>query len=82
MANPAKERLQELAKVVRSSGDSSSHAIKQLLPLLIEMAKDSLVEAEGIELTRLQGEVQALKRLYASFTVEPVSIAKPQAQGE
>jgi hypothetical protein len=80
MANPAKERLRDLAKVVRSSGDASSHAVKELLPLLIEMAKDSLVEAQGIELTRLQGEVQALKRLYASFTVEPVSIAK--AQGE
>lgn len=81
MANPAKERLKELAKTVRQTGDASSAAIKQLLPLLIEMAKDSLVEAEGVELMRLQGEVQALKRLLASFTVEPVSIAKPQ-QGE
>jgi hypothetical protein len=76
-----KERLQELAKTVRQSGDASSVAIKQLLPLLIELAKDSLVEAEGTELMRLQGEVQALKRLLTSFTVEPVSIAKPQ-QGE
>jgi hypothetical protein len=80
VANPTKERLQELAKIVRQSGDASSTAIKQLLPLLIDMAKDSLVEAQGIELTRLQGEVQALKRLYTSFTVEPPSITKPQGE--
>jgi hypothetical protein len=80
VANPTKERLQELAKTVRQSNSEASLAIKALLPLLIDMAKDSLVEAQGIELTRLQGEVQALKRLQASFTVEPVSIAK--AQGE
>ena len=80
MANPTKERLQNLAKTVRQSNSEASIAIKELLPLLIDMAKDSLVEAEGVELTRLQGEVQALKRLYASFTVEPVSIVKPQGE--
>lgn len=78
MANPAKERLQELAKTVRQSNNESSIAIKALLPLLIEMAKDSLVEAEGIELTRLQGEVQALKRLLTSITIEPTPIKRPE----
>jgi hypothetical protein len=78
--NKTKERLQELAKTVRQSNDASSASIKQLLPLLIEMAKDSLVEAEGVELMRLQGEVQALKRLLTSFTVEPVSIAPKQGE--
>jgi hypothetical protein len=74
-----KERLQQLASEIRRSNSEAAIAVKALLPLLIDMAKDSLVEAEGIELTRLQGEVQALRRLLTSVTVEPTPITK---QGE
>lgn len=71
-----KERVQLLASDIRRSQSEGSVAIKELLPLLIAQAKDSLVDAEGVELSRLQGEARALGKLLTLVTVEPPAIKK------
>jgi hypothetical protein len=76
-----KARVQQLASDIRRAGDGSSHAIKELLALQIEQAKDSLIASgEGAETLRLQGEAQALTRLHELLTVTPVSIVKGDKQ--
>jgi hypothetical protein len=71
-----KSRQQALAAEIRRSNDGNALAIKQLLGLLVDDAKDNLVSSVGETTLRLQGEAQALTRLLAMLTVEPPSIAR------
>jgi hypothetical protein len=70
-----KRKLQDLAAEIRRSNDSKSLAIKEVLGLLVEAAKDSLVSSTGPETIRLQGEAQAFTRLLMMVSKEPPSIA-------
>jgi hypothetical protein len=76
--NRTKERRQLLASDIRRSQTEVASALKELLNLLISDVKDSLVAAEGIELTRLQGEARALDKLLTMVTKEPSSIKRPE----
>jgi hypothetical protein len=76
--NRTKERRQLLASDIRRSQTEAALALKELLNLLISDVKDSLVAAEGIELTRLQGEARALDKLLTTVTKEPSSIKRPE----
>lgn len=74
-----KQRQSELSRNVRQSTLPDAAAIKELLGLLVEEAKDSLVTSSGAETIRLQGEAQAFARLLSMLTREPPKIVK---QGE
>jgi hypothetical protein len=76
VAAKTKARTQQLASDIRRSNSEAAIAIKELLPLLIAQAKDSLVDAEGLELTRLQGKVRGLSELLTMVTREPPSITR------
>jgi hypothetical protein len=67
-------RQKELASNIRKSMMPDAGAIKELLGLLVEDAKDSLVDSKELETIRLQGEAQALKKLLSMVTREPPSI--------
>jgi hypothetical protein len=69
-----KPRQSELADIVRRSTLPDASAVKELLGLLIEDAKDSLVTSIAPETNRLQGEAQAFTRLLGMLTREPPSI--------
>lgn len=71
-----KEKRQQLASDIRRSQSDAATALKALLPLMLDEVKDSLVDAEGLELTRLQGEARAIKKLLTMITREPVAIKK------
>lgn len=73
-----KERRAELATSIRRANDNSALAIKELLGLLIASAKDNLVHSSGDDTLRLQGEAQALQRLYESITREPPAIGRKE----
>lgn len=70
-----KARQQELASNIRRSQLPDAAAVKELLGLLIDDVKDSLVTAAPSSFAQLQGEAQAFKRLLAMVTKEPPSIA-------
>lgn len=74
MDRKTKERQNQLASNIRRSHNDASDGIKELLSLQIDEVKDSLVNSIGAQTLKLQGEAQALSRLYKLLTVEPISI--------
>lgn len=76
MTDSKKARQQQLATEVRQGRDRSATAIKELLGLLIEDAKNNLVTSSGDATLRLQGEAQAIMKLHTMLTKEPASIAR------
>jgi hypothetical protein len=73
-----KVRRSELASNIRRSTLPDAASIKELLGLLVDDAKDSLVDSKGDETIRLQGEAQAFTRLLTMVTREPPSIVPKQ----
>lgn len=78
MAKTNKELQNQLGSDIRRSQNEASFAIKKLLGLLIDEAKDNLVNATGAQTLKLQGEAQALTRLHKLLTQEPPSIKRKQ----
>lgn len=63
-----KARVQDLASDLQKSTAFEAVAVKELLFLLIEDATEALVDAQPADFQRLQGEAQALRRLYGMVT--------------
>jgi hypothetical protein len=78
----SKARVAELTKQVRDAAklqDPLGRAVVELVRLLGEEAKDSLVTALGDDMLRTQGSARALKKLHSDLTVTPPNIQEHQA---
>lgn len=73
--NNRKVRITDLAADLQGRDSHEAVSIKELVGLLIEEAKDSLLTQLGEELIRAQGGAQALDRLHKLLT-----IPKPKMQ--
>ena len=73
MTDP-KVRIQQLTSDLQKSTAPEAHSARELISLLIERTKHSLVFAEGDIATRLQGEAQALIRLHTSLTRASITL--------
>lgn len=78
MKSNRKERTQQLANDLQKSSLYEVNAMRDLVDLLFEDAKDLLVSASGDELLRLQGEARALERLYSKLTRPVVGAQQEQ----
>jgi hypothetical protein len=63
-----KARVEQLTIELQKSIAPEAIAVKELLILLFEEAKNKLVSSEGDQTLRLQGEAKALERLYIQLT--------------
>lgn len=74
MRNPSKERLAELSGYVLRSSAVEARMVIEMIGLMVEEARSRLVEAEGHDMYRVQGETRALTRLHKSLTIPPPSM--------
>lgn len=72
-----KARIEEVASNLQKSISQEAMAIKELVGLLFENAKHNLVEAQGEDLLRLQGEAKAYRHLHTQLT-RPSPVSKEQ----
>lgn len=63
-----KVRVQELASDLQKSTAFEAAAVKELLELMIEDAKEALLDAQPGDFHKLQGEAQALRKLLNMVT--------------
>lgn len=63
-----KTRVQELAADLQKSTAFEAIAFKELLVLMIDDAKDALLDAQPSDFHKLQGEAQALRKLHTLVT--------------
>lgn len=78
----AKERATELAQQLRDAAklqDPIAKAAVELVRLMGEAAKESLVSAEGNDMLRMQGEARTLRKLHKELTETPPSMNNPGA---
>lgn len=68
-----KARVQELAGDLAKSPNFEALAIREMLQLLLEDAKDLFVDALPADFNRLQGEVQTLRKLHTLVTRAPAT---------
>lgn len=78
MRTNKKERAAELARELQGSRTHEADAARELVDIMFEDAKNSLVNSNGEDTLRLQGEARAFERLYRQLTVP--SPVKPQEQ--
>lgn len=73
-----KERKSQLASDIRRSNSEAALAIKELVSLHVEEAKDTLVKEINStdNMLRAQGAVHALLRLHIALTKEPAPIKR------
>lgn len=75
-----KERQTELAAQVREAlgrQEPIAQSAVELVKLLVEEAKESLVSATGDDMLRIQGAAQRLQKLYRQLTINPPT-ARPK----
>lgn len=82
MRTDRKREINRLAGELQRSNNPESRTVKELLGLLVEDAKDSLVASQGNETIRLQGEAQAFTRLLGMVTKAPISIQRAQGDNQ
>lgn len=63
-----RRRELELLKTVNNSTALEADAIKQLLKMRLEQAKEKLVTATSEDMLKVQGEAQCLRKLYHDLT--------------
>lgn len=63
-----KVRVQELASDLQRSSAFEAAAVKEMLELMIEDAKDALLDAQPNDFQRLQGEAQSLRKFHMLVT--------------
>lgn len=66
--NRRKARVTDLAADLQARDNHEAASIKELVGLLLEEAKDSLLSQLGDDLIRAQGGAQAFDRLYKLLT--------------
>ena len=79
-AKGRKEQARQLASDLQKSLSAEAQQIKQMIGLLLEDVKHSLISAEGDALLRLQGEARHLQRLYEQLTVKRVELPTRERQ--
>lgn len=63
-----KARYTAHATMLQQSTSIEADAIRELVDLMYEDAKEGLVRTSGDDMLRLQGEAQCLRRLYDRLT--------------
>lgn len=74
MVKTAKDQARQLASELQQSTMPEAYKIKQMIDLLFENVKHNLVNAEGDNFLRLQGEARLLQRLREQLTVKRVEL--------
>lgn len=67
----SRQKQREITEQLRQSLTPDARAVVQLIKLLHNDAKDSLVDAAGDDMLRMQGQAQHLKKLLQMLTVAP-----------
>ncbi len=78
-----KQKAAELAKKLRDElyrQDPIMRSVVDLLKVLQEAAKESLVGADGNDMLRLQGEARAFGKLIRELTNQPPNIKPLETQ--
>jgi predicted RNA binding protein with dsRBD fold (UPF0201 family) len=70
MTMTKKEQARRLASNLQKSTAPEVQQVKEMIVLLLEDAKHSLIAAEGDAILRLQGEARSLQRIYELLTVQ------------
>lgn len=79
----SKERMANLAQQVRDNagrGDPVAIAAIELVKLCGDAAKESLVDAVGDDMLRLQGSARDMRKLHKELTTAPPSIAPQETK--
>lgn len=79
----AKDRVTELAGQIRDSAklhDPIAKAAVELIKLSLDAAKESLVNADGEDMLRVQGAARHLAKLHKELTTIPPSITPGATQ--
>lgn len=74
MRNHNKERLAELTGHIQRSTAAEARMVVEMVGLMVEESRTRLVDAEGQDIYRMQGEARVLTRLYKSLTVKPPTL--------
>jgi hypothetical protein len=76
-----KERAAELSAKLRDAAkmqDPLAQAVVELVKLISDEAKESLVMAVGDDMLRQQGAAQRLRQLHRELTTAPPTIARTE----
>lgn len=80
MAGSLREQITELEQRLRDAAkqqDPIAAAAIKLVQLSLEQVKESLVDAAGDDMLRMQGAARQLTRLHKELTTAPPSIQEP-----
>jgi N-acetylglucosamine kinase-like BadF-type ATPase len=83
MAQSPRERVAELLGNLREAArlhDPIARSVVEVVKLLADEAKESLVSAEGEDMLRLQGGARQLAKIYRELTITPPNIQPKSAQ--
>lgn len=76
----SRRRIAELAQQLRDAArlqDPLAKVAVELVKLSAEEAKESLVDATGDDMLRVQGAARQLKKLHRELTMAPPSVQEP-----
>ena len=62
-----RERIQQLQSDLANGTSNEAQWVRELLELQFEDAKERLIEAEGIDVPRIQGEARFLEKQFKMF---------------
>lgn len=71
MRNTNKERSAELALAILRSPSQESKMLVELVAVMLDEARGRLVDAEGTDIYRAQGEARSLLRMHRALTIPP-----------
>lgn len=74
-------KITELVQRVREAAnlqDPVAQAAVEIVRLLVEVTKESLVEADGNDMLRMQGAAKAFSKLHKDLITTPPNIAAAQ----
>lgn len=77
----SRDKVAELVSRLRDAArlqDPLAQAVIELVKLSGDMAKESLVSAEGDDMLRLQGAARHMTRLYKELTTQPPGSRAPE----
>lgn len=79
----SKARITELTKQLRDAvtlHDPIAKFAIELVKLICDASKESLVSADGNDMLRSQGAVRILEKLHHDLTTKPAHIAAPETK--
>lgn len=72
-----KTRINQLASDIVRSTSREALSIREIVALLIETTKDDLVNSDGNDTLRLQGQAIGLAKLHRMVSTAPMNIKPP-----